>query len=274
MARVQVGEVELDYELHGTEGDPLVLVHGSWVDRTTWDLVVPMLEGSFQVLTYDRRGHGRSERRATPTPSATDAADLAGLLETLGHLPAHVVGSSLGGSIALQLAAARPDLLRSLAVHEAPLVGLLGTPLPDDAQAAVTGMGTVAEKVAAGDHRGAARTFVEAVALGPGAWDRLPASVQEGLVRNSGAWLDEYHDAAALTIDPVGLQEFYAPALLTTGAESRRFFATIADRVAGMLPNAQRRELEGTGHVPHLTHPTMFVGVLVSFCLDRVVPTS
>jgi pimeloyl-ACP methyl ester carboxylesterase len=54
-----------------------------------------------------------------------DVADLAALLEELPHAPAHVVGNSFGASIVLRLAAARPDLFRSLIVHEPPLLGLL-----------------------------------------------------------------------------------------------------------------------------------------------------
>ena len=61
MPKAQANGVRLYYELHGS-GDPLALVHGSWVDATTWALVLDDLAKSFRVLVYDRRGHSRSER--------------------------------------------------------------------------------------------------------------------------------------------------------------------------------------------------------------------
>jgi pimeloyl-ACP methyl ester carboxylesterase len=59
----RVNGAKLFYELNGS-GDPLVLVHGSWVDHKDWQLVVPHLARSFRVLTYDRRGHSLSGDRS------------------------------------------------------------------------------------------------------------------------------------------------------------------------------------------------------------------
>ena len=109
MPAVDVNGVGLYYEIHG-QGEPLALVHGSWADATTWELVAPALAESFQVLIYDRRGHSRSERPATPGSVSEDADDLAALLEELDLAPAHVVTNSFGGNIALRLATRRPDL--------------------------------------------------------------------------------------------------------------------------------------------------------------------
>ena len=61
MPEQHVNGANLFYELIGS-GDPLVLVHGSWVDHNSWQFVVPDLMRSFRVLTYDRRGHSLSER--------------------------------------------------------------------------------------------------------------------------------------------------------------------------------------------------------------------
>ena len=119
----------LFYELSGS-GDPLVLVHGSWVDHKDWQLVVSSLTKSFRVLTYDRRGHSLSERPLGPGSRREDEEDLAALIEALDLAPAHVAAHSFGPSIALGLAARRPDLFRSLLVHEAPLMGIVA----DDAK--------------------------------------------------------------------------------------------------------------------------------------------
>jgi hypothetical protein len=79
-----VNGVRLYYELNGTREVPLVLVHGSWDSHEDWDLVVPRLADSFQVLTYDRRGHSKSERPTGRGSVREDVADLAALIEHLG----------------------------------------------------------------------------------------------------------------------------------------------------------------------------------------------
>ncbi|WP_234320844.1 alpha/beta fold hydrolase [Streptomyces katrae] len=122
MARARVNGVDLCCEVVG-EGEPLVLVHGSWVDHEPWRFVVPRLAQSFRVLVYDRRGHSRSERPPGRGSRRQDEDGLASLIETLGA-PAHVAGNSFGASTALGLASRRPELLRSLAAHE--LMGIVG----------------------------------------------------------------------------------------------------------------------------------------------------
>ncbi len=125
MPKDTVNGVQLYWELTGELGDLLVLVHGSWGDHHNWDAVVPGLSRSFRVLTYDRRGHSHSERPAGHGSVREDVADLAALIEHLQLGPAHIAGNSFGGSIVLRLAGERPDLFRSLIVHEPPLFGLL-----------------------------------------------------------------------------------------------------------------------------------------------------
>src|SRR5438067_561390 len=129
MSVAHVNGVELYYELTGA-GEPLVLVHGSWGDHRNWDRVVPALAESFRVLKYDRRGHSASERPPAQGSVFEDADDLAGLIDELALAPAHVVGNSAGAAIVLRAATRRPDVFRSLIVHEPPLFPLLaGTPL-------------------------------------------------------------------------------------------------------------------------------------------------
>ena len=124
MAKVQANGVDLYYD-HTGDGEPLILVHGSWGDHNNWAGVTPLLSPSFQVITYDRRGHSLSDSGRGQGSFAEDASDLEALIEQLGFAPAHVVGNSGGAAIALRLAARRPDLFRTLTVHEPPLLGIL-----------------------------------------------------------------------------------------------------------------------------------------------------
>lgn len=94
MATVNANGVGLHYEIAGA-GIPVVLVHGSWNSHHSWDLVFPALAQSFRVLSYDRRGHGRSQLPAGQGSVREDVADLAALIEQLGLEPAWIVGIRL-----------------------------------------------------------------------------------------------------------------------------------------------------------------------------------
>ena len=117
-----INGAQLYYELTG-DGAPLVLVHGSWIDATSWDLVVPAFADHHRVVTYDRRGHSRSRRTAAGS-RRQDEDDLIALLETFDLAPAHLVGNSFGAGIVLAVAGRRPDLVRSVVAHEPTLVGV------------------------------------------------------------------------------------------------------------------------------------------------------
>jgi pimeloyl-ACP methyl ester carboxylesterase len=267
MPTSQVNGVRIHWELAGQGGEPLIMVHGSWGDHRNWAPVVPGLSRSFRVLTYDRRGHSRSERPAGQGSVRDDVTDLAALLEALQHTPAHIVGNSFGASIVLRLAAERPGLFRSVIVHEPPLFGLLKNE-PDAKQplaAVQERMSAVASLLAGGDWAGGARQFVETIAFGPGAWPELPEDVKETFVFNAPTWLDEIHDPDALEIDLTGLRRFGAPALLTIGDQSAPFFSLVVDRIAAVMGQAARRTYVGAGHVPHLTHPEEFVRVVTEW---------
>ena len=98
---------QLTYERRGA-GDPLVLVHGLGSSRRAWDPLLPTLAEHFDVLTVDLPGFGESKPlRVEPLPS-TLAASIADLLDELGLTAPHVVGNSLGGWVALELARIRP----------------------------------------------------------------------------------------------------------------------------------------------------------------------
>jgi pimeloyl-ACP methyl ester carboxylesterase len=267
MATSRINGIGIYWEINGSVGDPMVLVHGSWGDHQNWASVVPALSRSFRVLAYDRRGHSRSERPAGQGSVREDVADLAALLEELLHSPAHVVGNSFGASIVLRLAAERPEMFRSLIVHEPPLFGLLkDEPNAKQALAAVQErMSAVVSLLTAGDWTGGARQFVETIAFGPGAWPELPDEVRNTFVFNAPTWLDEAQDPEALEIDLGGLRGFTAPALLTVGDQSPPFFPKVVEKVAAAMPQAEMHTYAGAGHVPHLSHPEQYVGLVTKF---------
>jgi pimeloyl-ACP methyl ester carboxylesterase len=262
-----VNGVRMYWRCTGDKGDPLVLVHGSWTDHHTWDLVVPSLASAFRVLSYDRRGHSQSERPAGQGSIHEDVADLAALIEHLGFAPAHVVGGSLGGSIALRLAGRRPDLLRTMVVHEPPLFQLL-----DREPAAEAALATIRERtdavvqlLKAGDASAAARQFVDTIALGEGAWNQLPSALRNTFIFNAPTFWDEMQGPDTFGLDLSSLRAFQRPTLLTLGGQSAAFFALVVRQLAAALPDAETRTFPADGHVPHVSHPREFAEAVKSF---------
>ncbi|MEX2237340.1 MAG: alpha/beta hydrolase [Dehalococcoidia bacterium] len=122
MERATVNGVELEYEVKGS-GDPLLLIHGAHVA----DLIAPLmsqpaLADRCQLIRYHRRGFAGSTHTPPPVSISYQAADAAALLAHVGIERAHIAGHSYGGSIALQLAVERPDLVHSLALLEPALL--------------------------------------------------------------------------------------------------------------------------------------------------------
>jgi pimeloyl-ACP methyl ester carboxylesterase len=264
---LRTGDLDLYHQVVG-EGDPLVLVHGSWSDHTSWQPAIEAdLRASFRVVTYDRRGHGKSEAGPGQGTRRQDENDLEALIERLGPAPAHVAGSSFGGSIALGLAARRPELFRSITVHEPPLVAIVADDpdAPGQLRPTQASMDAVLAHLRKGEHRQGARQFVEEVAMGPGTWDRLPAAVRETFVHNAPTWLDEQSDPDWAKIDTDALARCAAPVLLSGGTRSPMWLATILDRLAAALPRARRGTVEGAGHIPHVTHPRRYAAALTRF---------
>jgi pimeloyl-ACP methyl ester carboxylesterase len=266
MATKNVNGVRLRYELTASGKVPLVLVHGSWGDHHIWDGIVPALARSFRVLTYDRRGHSHSQRPAGQGSVQEDVADLAALIEQLDLAPAHILGNSFGAVITLRLAAARPELFRSLLVHEPPLFGILGSfPPAEPIQAAQTRIRAVIDLLQKGEMEAAARQFMDNVAFGPGAWQQFPPEMRRTSVDNAPTFLDEERDSESRTIALSGLAGFSRPMLLTQGDQSAPFFPVIMDKLAEALPGAEHQTLVGTGHVPQVTHPDEYVRTIESF---------
>jgi pimeloyl-ACP methyl ester carboxylesterase len=266
MAMVTVNGVRLGYEGHGTAEIPLVLVHGSWLARRNWDLMVPHLAESFRVITYDRRGHGESERPSGQGSVREDVADLAALIERLGLAPAWVAGQSFGGAITLRLAGQRPDLLQGIIAHEPGLFSLVA----DDPAVAPMLEGfartsaAVTERIAAGDHAGAAEQFVEE-ALGPGLWSRFPREMRQMMIEHAPTYLDEASDPDQLVFDLEWLRGFSRPTLLTQGAQSAPAFPPVIAKLAEALPSAEVRTFAGAGHPIQTEQPEAFAEAITSF---------
>jgi len=115
MPTLQLRDIRLYYEVAG-QGDPVVFIHGLGSSARDWEYQVPFFAPRYRVVVFDVRGHGRSDKPPGPYSVPLFAQDAAALIRALEAAPAHVVGISMGGMIALQLAVDEPALVRSLVV--------------------------------------------------------------------------------------------------------------------------------------------------------------
>lgn len=266
MTFAEVNGAQLHYERSGA-GEPLVLVHGSWVDCRVWDEVAPLLRRSFEVVVYDRRGHGLSTCPPGQGSVHEDVDDLAALIDVLGAGPAHVAGASFGGSIVLRLAAGRPDALLSIAIHEPPLFDLIDRRAVEPCELAElrAQLSSVAARLEAGDLEGGTRLYFDRVAQSPGGWAGLDLARRRALIETAPTYLDHYRDPDALRIDLGGLAAFDGPALVTYGDRRPPFFRRMAEMVSAALPAARSELILGTAHDPQVTHPGAYTRAIEEF---------
>lgn len=111
MPRITVNNTQLYYQRHANSGKPvLMLSHSLFFDHSMFAPLAAELADAFDVISYDHRGQGKSDR-AGPVDMDTLAADAAALITALDVAPCYFAGNSMGGFVALRLAARHPELL-------------------------------------------------------------------------------------------------------------------------------------------------------------------
>lgn len=258
MTLVAVNGIQLNVEERG-RGDPLLLLHGFTGAASTWREVASSWDG-WRRIAVDLVGHGASdapddERRYT---MAHCVADLITLLDALGVDCAAVLGYSMGGRVALQLAAAAPERVAAL-VLEGASPGIADA---DERAARVASDRALADDI----ERDGIAAFVDR-------WQRVPLfATQDQLPDDVRARLRQQR----LTNRPCGLanslrgmgagaqtslwprlHELAMPALLIAGEDDAKY-SEMARAMASRVPAATVRIVPGAGHAVHLERPDAF----------------
>jgi pimeloyl-ACP methyl ester carboxylesterase len=116
---IETGGVRYYYEIRG-QGEPLLLLHGGLGSIDMFAPVMPMLTEHRQVIGVDLQGHGRTPLGKRPISLEAMGADMGKLVSELGYGQVDVLGYSMGGGVALQMAAQSPDKVRRLVIASAP----------------------------------------------------------------------------------------------------------------------------------------------------------
>ena len=111
-----VNGLKMYYEIHG-EGKPVVLLHGSYMSiDLNWSQMIPELAKTHKVIALEMRGHGRTNDTDKPFSFPILADDIAGLIRHIKIDSADIIGYSLGGTVAFQLAIRHPQLVKKLVI--------------------------------------------------------------------------------------------------------------------------------------------------------------
>jgi 3-oxoadipate enol-lactonase len=105
--------INIDYKVQG-QGEPLVMIMGLGFDKSGWQSQVGFLGRHFQVVTFDNRGSGKSDKPAGPYSTSMMADDTVGFMDYLHIDKANILGVSMGGMIAQELAIKYPQRVRKL----------------------------------------------------------------------------------------------------------------------------------------------------------------
>ncbi len=137
MPKIKSNNIELYYETQGS-GAPLILISGLGYPLWQWHKMVPFLAEHFQVITFDNRGVGQSDKPAGPYTAQMLAADTAGLLDALGIEKAIIAGHSMGGFVAQAMALDFPQKVAKLILCSTNFGGPHHVPVTPEAMKVLT----------------------------------------------------------------------------------------------------------------------------------------
>lgn len=250
--------LEVAYERAGT-GPPIVFVHGAAADGRMWQPQLEALADEFTVVAWDEPGAGRSGG-VPETFGLSDYADcLAAVVEAVGLGPAHVVGLSWGGTVALELYRRRPELVLSLVLADT-YAGWKGSLPAEEVEARVAGLryilglppdefNPVLPGLFAGDPPAELVPLLEEIGR-----DVRPESMGTSLMVMAEA------DQRDL------LPQLKVPTLLIWGSLDARSPMYVAEQFKQAIPDAQLVVIEGAGHVSNLERPDEFTDAIRQFC--------
>ena len=259
MSLVRVGEIELDYERSGS-GPPLLLIMGMSGTSLHWGepFLAPLRE-HFETIVYDHRGVGASTRLEGKVSIAQLAEDAAGLLAALEIDSAHVLGISMGGMIAQELALSHPELVRTLALG-CTYCGGEGSALASEEVGR-----RLFEGMSSGDRKLALRVAWDinvspALADDEDAFAAFLAIAEERAVAvpvvMAQAQAIVAHDTQAR------LSELEMPTLVIHGTEDQMLPVSNGHLIASLIPGSRLEIIDGVGHLFFWERPELSAELL------------
>ena len=256
----------------GQTGAAVVCLHSSTGSHAQWRGLASELSRRFRVTNFDLHGHGRSPD--WPEAGArTLLVDAQAVMARMHAEPGiHLVAHSYGGAVAMQIALRHPKWVKSLALYEPVVFGMIQRLAPADValrEIEAVAMGA-RERVARGELADAAALFVDYWG-GAGAWRSLDAAQQAVVMSRMVAVPNHFEATFAATWGRETLSRLTMPTLLMRGAQTRASSRRVAELLGALLPQVERREIEGAGHLGPITHGALVDREIVAH-LARYAP--
>lgn len=262
------------------KGETVVFVHGSVSDYRTWQKQQEEFSKIYHTISYSRRFHWPNE----PISEQEDYSmyqhidDLEVLIKKLNK-PVHLVGHSYGAFICLMLAMKSPHLIKSLVLSEPPLITLFVSNSPKPLELlkllisrprtaialiklGVKGIEPATKEVKRDNNRKAIDIFGK-VTLGADAYANLSEARMEQVYQN--VIKAEFIGSGFPHLDESKIREVKVPALLISGRNSPKIFHFLSDRLMELLPNAERKIIEGASHISHEDNAIDYNEIVLSF---------
>jgi pimeloyl-ACP methyl ester carboxylesterase len=272
MPDIEIAGATLHCEVAGT-GAPILLIPGLGLDHTYYRFGIPLLARRMQVLAVDPRGVGRSTNSPPPYSVESWADDFAGMIDKLGFGPIHVLGSSLGGAIALALAQRHPGRLKSLTVvggfseHAELLDELepqseieLGRAVElSDEVADYMGLWTLTRKFINSD-AGYAVMRANQANIRTNSAESYSAFV-EALLRWGRCQPGQDQEPKFTSL----LSSIRLPTLVVTSDNDHLIPKELSDLIAARIAGATLAVMPGAGHIPFMEQPENVVRIVLDF---------
>jgi pimeloyl-ACP methyl ester carboxylesterase len=282
--RAEVRGVELEYQVRGS-GAPVVLLHGGLLaDENTPLLNEPTLTDQYRVINYHRRGFAGSSHPDGKAQISDQVADCIALLDQLGVEKAHVVGHSLGGTIAIQLALDAPERVHTLALMEPAVMAAFAKAQASPEEAAASqqqfmeGMQKVNEIYETGDRRGALMAFLETRAGGAfrGVLNWLTTTGEfDQAVQDADTFLQiEMPAAYRWNFTPDDARRVKQPVLSILGAHSPERAQKVNEILTKWIPQTETATLPNAEHALPLMDPPGIANALSAWFARHPVPVA
>ena len=250
---------DLYYEELGM-GVPIVLIHPAGSTASTWGSAVDQLAEIGRVIAYDRRGYARSGGQPARSITA-HTVDAAALLESLRIPPAVVVGTSAGAAIAVDLAVRCPSLVRVVVAHEFPWRFTHHVPAFSQVRA-LAQIGSLALLRRYGEAAEMLLRTAYTYRDGRSAWDAFPEEWRRTGRDNARAALADFRNSIADYPSAGDLATVEVPVVCTYGARSPASMIRLVRALAGAIPTASARQIDGAGHAAPFDAAANFVEVV------------
>jgi pimeloyl-ACP methyl ester carboxylesterase len=262
MPYAHVNGINLHYDIHG-QGQPLVFINGLGQPSIAWDPeLIQAMARTYQVITYDNRGTGLSDKPDEPYSIAQFASDATGLLDVLRVPRAHMFGVSMGGMIAQELGAHYPQRVASLMLGCTTPGGRNAVAAPPESMKMLAGRADMTPEEAGREawKLSFSNEYISAHRA------ELEERLQRTLTHTTPRFAYERHLQATMTLRVFKhLKDIAIPTLVVTGRDDILIPAANSEIIAREIPGAELKIFDRAGHGFFISEREQLIPVMQTF---------